>query len=128
MKTVLREPLLQFLVAGLILSVFWGAWGNNPGSDNEQIIVGSARIEQIKSAWKKQWRRQPTEQELESLIEKFVQEEVLYREALNMGLEEDDSIIRRRLAQKMQFLIKDIADRKPPEEAELMAFFNQNRG
>jgi peptidyl-prolyl cis-trans isomerase C len=126
MKKVLREPLLHFLVAGLILFVFWGVWGNNPGSDSEQIIVGSARIEQIKNSWKKQWRRIPTEKELESLIEQFVQEEVLYREALNMGLEKEDSIIRRRLAQKMRFLIQDIADRKQPEEEELVAFFNRH--
>jgi peptidyl-prolyl cis-trans isomerase C len=126
MKKVLREPLLHFLIIGVILFVFWGFWGDNAGSDGEQIIVGSARIEQIKDAWKKQWRREPTEKELESLIEQFIKEEVLYREALNMGLEKEDSIIRRRLAQKMQFLIQDIADRKPPEEAELKAFFNQN--
>jgi len=126
MKKVLCEPLFHFLIIGVIIFIFWGVWGDNSGSDREQIIVGSARIEQIKDAWKKQWRREPTEKELESLIEQFVQEEVLYREALNMGLEKEDSIIRRRLAQKMQFLIQDIADRKLPEEAELKAFFNQN--
>ncbi len=126
MKKVLREPLLHFLIIGVILFVFWGVWGDNAGSDGEQIVVGSARIEQIRDTWKKQWRREPTEKELESLVEQFIKEEVLYREALNMGLEKEDSIIRRRLAQKMQFLIQDIADRKPPEEAELKAFFNQN--
>ncbi len=126
MKKILHEPLLHFLIIGVILFVFWGVWGDNSGSDSEQIIVGSARIGQIKDAWKKQWRREPSEEELKSLIEQFIQEEVLYREALNMGLEKDDSIIRRRLAQKMQFLIQDIADRKPPKDAELKAFFNLN--
>lgn len=126
MKKVLREPLLHFLIIGVILFALWGVWGDNAESDREQITVDSARIGQIRDTWKKQWRREPTEKELKSLIARFILEEVLYREALNMGLEKEDSIIRRRLAQKMQFLIQDIADRKPPEEAELKAFFNQN--
>jgi hypothetical protein len=127
MKKILREPLLHFLVAGMILFVFWGYWGDNSEPDSEQIIVGSAEIERIEDTWKTQWRREPTEEELESLIERFIEEEVLYREALAMGLEKEDTIIRRRLAQKMQFLIQDIADQSQPDEAELNVFFEESQ-
>lgn len=127
MKKILREPLLHFLLAGAILFVVWGYWGNDSEPDNEQIIVGSAQIEQIKDAWEIQWRREPTEEELDSLIEQFIEEEALYREALAMGLEKDDTIIRRRLAQKMRFLIQDITDQNQPKEAELNVFFKKSQ-
>lgn len=128
MKKLLREPLIHFLVAGALLFLFYGYVG---GSDNKpegaQVTVGPAQIERIQAAWEKQWHRLPTEEELQRLIEQFVQEEVLYREALSLGLEKDDTIVRRRLAQKMRFLIQDIADQRQPEEAELTAFFHENR-
>jgi hypothetical protein len=127
MEKILREPLLHFLVAGAILFVVWGYWGDDSEPDSGQIIVGSARIEQIRNAWKMQMRREPTQEELESLIERFIEEEVLYREALAMGLEKEDIIIRRRLAQKMRFLIQDMADQSQPSEAELMSFFEKSR-
>ncbi len=127
MKKILREPLSHFLIAGMILFGFWGTWGDRSELDSDRIRVGSARIEQIKTAWKKQFSRAPTEKELDNLIEQFVQEEVLYREALALGLEKEDSIVRRRLAQKMRFLIQDVSDRDLPQEAELNEFFEKNR-
>ncbi len=127
MKTLLREPLVHFLVAGTLLFVLYGYWGDDVEFDKAQITVSSAQIEQIRGAWKKQWRRPPTEQELQNLIEKFIEEEVLYREALAMGLEKDDIIVRRRLAQKMRFLIQDIADQSQPNEDQLKAFYEATR-
>lgn len=127
MKAIFREPLLHFLIIGALLFVLYGYVGDDSEPDNASIVVGKARIERIQTAWEKQWRRLPTEDELEKLVEQFVQEEVLYREALAMGLEKDDTIVRRRLAQKTRFLIQDIADQNQPEEADLKAFFEEGR-
>ena len=123
MKKLLREPLVHFLVAGAILFVFYGYKGRNDKPDDARITVGPAQIQRIQAAWEKQWRRLPTDEELQKLIEQFIQEEVLYREALALGLENDDTIVRRRLAQKMKFLIQDIADQRQPTEGELKALF-----
>jgi parvulin-like peptidyl-prolyl isomerase len=74
-----------------------------------------------------QWRREPTTQELEWLVENKVQEEILYREALAMGLEKDDTIVKRRMAQKMRFLAEDVAAAREPETAELKSWFEKNK-
>jgi hypothetical protein len=127
MKKLLREPLVHFLVAGTMLFAFYGYTGRNDKPDDPRITVGPTQIQRIQAAWEKQWRRLPTDEELQKLIEQFIQEEVLYREALALGLEKDDTIVRRRLAQKMRFLIQDIADQKQPEDSELKVFFEENR-
>jgi len=127
MKKLLHEPLMHFLVAGALLFLFYGYTDRSDKPNDAQINVGSAQIERIQTAWEKQWRRLPTDKELQRLIEQFIQEEVLYREALALGLEKDDTIIRRRLAQKMRFLIQDIADQNQPKEADLKAFFEENQ-
>lgn len=118
---------MHFLVAGTLLFVLYGYLGDKAEINEARITVTSAQIERLKEAWKKQWRRPPTKQELQNLIETFIEEEVLYREALAMGLETDDTIIRRRLAQKMRFLIQDIADQAQPREDELTVFYEANR-
>jgi parvulin-like peptidyl-prolyl isomerase len=73
-----------------------------------------------------QWRREPTPQELQQLVENKVQEEILYREALVMGLEKDDTIVKRRMAQKMRFLAEDVAAAREPTAAELKSWFEKN--
>ena len=73
-----------------------------------------------------QWRRPPTAQELKALVENRVREEVLYREALAMGLDKDDTIVKRRMAQKMQFLAEDVAAAHEPTSAELSAWYEKN--
>jgi parvulin-like peptidyl-prolyl isomerase len=74
-----------------------------------------------------QWRREPTTQELQQLVENKVQEEILYREALAIGLEKDDTIVKRRMAQKMRFLAEDVAAAREPETAELKSWFENNQ-
>ena len=74
-----------------------------------------------------QWRREPTAQELNRLVENKVQEEILYREALAMGLDKDDTIVKRRMAQKLQFLAEDVAAAREPDTAELRSWFEKNK-
>jgi hypothetical protein len=73
-----------------------------------------------------QWHRQPTPAEFQTLVEDKVREEVLYREALAMGLDKDDTIVKRRMAQKMQFLAEDVAAAHEPSTVELKAWFEKN--
>ena len=116
----LREPLLHFLVlgAGLFL-VFRLASG--PGAPaRDELIVTAGKIEHLIEVFSKVRQRPPSEAELHGLIEDHILEEVLYREAKAMGLDEDDTIIRRRLRQKMEFLVDDFATQEPGDQ-ELLA-------
>jgi parvulin-like peptidyl-prolyl isomerase len=122
-----KEPLVHFLIFGALLFVIFDVVGS-PGVDRDSKIVITAQDqEQLIAIWMKQWRRPPTAQEFQGLLEAHIREQVLYREAMAMGLDEDDTIIRRRLAQKMEFLAQDIGDAVEPTEEELAAFLQQNR-
>jgi peptidyl-prolyl cis-trans isomerase C len=121
---VFREPLVHFLFLGLALYVFAQAFGKQQGaSSSHHIEVSSAEIKQLKSVWASQWNRDPNPQELKNLVAEFVREDVLYREAIASGLDRDDSIIRRRLVQKMQFLMQDPSLIGEPTDAQLLAWF-----
>ena len=116
LKRWLREPLLHFLLVGFALFALYGAL--NPQTRD---LVRSNRIElteddlrQMVLVWTVQWRRPPTSAEMHSLIEAKVREEVLSREALALGLDQGDAIVRRRLAQKMEFLAEDISGVRDP--------------
>lgn len=123
---VLREPLLHFFVLGAGIFLLFGLVGD-PDEDKSQVIkVSAARIERLVEGWKKTRMRAPTLAELEGLIEDHVREEVYYREALAMGLDRDDMVIRRRLRQKMEFLSHDLTAERQPTEPELQAFLREN--
>jgi len=81
---------------------------------------------QLAELFEKRWRRAPTPQELRGLVDAHVREEVLYREALALGLDRDDTIVRRRLAQKIEFLLEDLGGRAQPSEEDLRAFLAAN--
>jgi hypothetical protein len=101
----LREPILHFLVLGGLL--YWAS--TLPGRAptvvrNSRIEVPAAEVSRMRKVWALQWRRPPRPEELRSLIDDCVREEVLFREAIAMGLDRNDDIVRRRLVQKMEFL------------------------
>lgn len=125
-RSILRQPLLQFLVLGLILFGLYTVFGQKQETESKEIVISSQQVEFLASMWEKQWRRPPTPQELEGLIQSFIREEVLYREALAMGLDRDDMVVRRRLAQKIEFLAQDLATQGEPGAAELRTFFEEN--
>ncbi len=127
MRDVLREPLLHFLIAGGFLFVAH-AWVNQ-GKDNETHIVriGAGEVNWLKETWSRQRSRQPDEQELRHLVASYLKESLLVREARELGLEKGDTVVRRRLAQKMEFLVQDAALLAEPDETELRDFFNSKR-
>jgi hypothetical protein len=122
----LREPLLHFLVAGAALFAVWEGRSNAVAARADRIVVSAATIESLAGNWARIRHRPPTAAELEGLIDDHIREEVLYREALALGLDKDDTIIRRRLRQKLEFVSEDVATQVEPTEAQLEAFLSEN--
>lgn len=123
-QKLLKEPLLYFLLAGAgIFAV--SAW-LPAGDDAYSIEVTAAEKARLQDQWQAQMGRAPTGTELDGLIEQWIREEIYYREALNIGLDRDDIIIRRRLAQKLTFLTEDVATSAPPTPEALQAFFAED--
>jgi peptidyl-prolyl cis-trans isomerase C len=124
-----REPLLHFLLAAALL--FAGYRLLHPESrqaeDANRIVVTDDDLNQLHIAWMAQWRRPPTPAELRGLVESKVREEIFYREAMALGLGKDDAIVKRRLAQKMEFLAEDVSTAREPEIDELKTWFEKNR-
>lgn len=119
-----REPLVHFLVLGVGLFALFALRNDERASQPESVIdVTPAQASRLAASFAATWRRPPTEDELAALVDDFVEEEVYYREALALGLDQDDTVIRRRLRQKMEFLAASRADAIAPGEAELRAHF-----
>lgn len=125
-KTVLREPLLHFLVIGAALFLYFhfSAGGSGPGST--RIAITPGLVQHLGSSFARTWQRPPTEAELKGLVDEHVKEEIATREAIAMGLDRDDAIIRRRLRQKLEFLVEDAVDQAPPTDAELQAWLDRH--
>jgi hypothetical protein len=121
-----REPLVHFTVLGAILYVAL-TWGGNPPDPSSRVInVGAAEKEKIAESWALTMGRSPTDAELDQAIDAFVREEVLYREALRLGFDESDAIVRRRLVSKMDLSASLAAETAEPSEETLRAFFEAN--
>ncbi len=127
MKRLLREPLLHFLLLGAALFAAFNLMqpAREPSPSSNEIRLSMDDIAQLALLFQSQWKREPTAAELERLMETRVQTEILYREALAMGLDKDDEIVKRRMAQKMQFLAEDAVPREPTN-AELRAWYEKN--
>jgi hypothetical protein len=126
----LREPLVQFLFVGLAL---FGAWhlvspsASASGADKSRIVLTEDDVRQMSLVWVAQGRPAPTAEEMRNLIESRVREEVLYREAIALGLDKDDTIIRRQLARKMEFVAEDVSKLEEPKPEELRAWYDQHQ-
>ena len=124
----LKEPLIQFLVLGACIYGGYALFGTNDEGEGDYVItVDQARVDGFVSGWQARMGRVPTPQELDGMIDQFLKEEILYREAVAMGLGENDPITRRRLAQKLEFLTKDVARLKKPVDGELEQYFAANK-
>ena len=124
----LHEPLLHFLVIGLVLFGLYTYVNRTRGRTESprQIILSLEELRTMTAYFEGQWRRPPTQQEFQAMVDDKVKEEVLYREGLVMGLDKDDTIVKRRMAQKVQFLAEDIATAHEPSTIELRAWFEKN--
>ena len=128
LKRWLREPLLHVLLIGATLFVVYYAL--NPGAgqlqDSNRIAITADDLAQIRLAWMAQWQRPPTPEEMRNLLDGKIREEVLSREAMALGLDKDDTIVKRRLAQKMEFVMEDASALREPADDELRRWFAQN--
>jgi len=125
---LLREPLLHFMFIGAVIYSLYGLFAEPVVEETDKtIVVTAGEIEWMQASWQKRWNRPPTAEEFDGLIQQYIKETVLYREALTMGLNKHDMIIRRRLAQKLEFLAKDLVALTPPTEDELQAYFDEHQ-
>ena len=125
---LLREPLVHFMFIGAFIYLLYGMFSEPVVDDSDKtIVVTTGEVEWMRAAWEKRWNRAPTKTEFDGLIQQYIKETVLYREALTMGLNKHDQVIRRRLAQKLEFLAKDLVALTPPDNAELSAYFEAHQ-
>ena len=127
-KRWLREPVLHFLVIGVLLFVAYSFVGSRSVKRQSlnRIELTEDDLRQIDAGFTAHWLRHPTGKEMGSLIEERIREEVLYREALALGLDKEDTIVKRRLAQKMEFLAEDVSALREPQTNELKDWFEKN--
>ena len=126
LQKMLREPLVHFLALGAGLFLLYGVVGKSADERSDRIMVTEAKIGDLAQVFERTWRRPPTPAELDGLIEDHIKEEIFYREALALGLDRDDTMIRRQLRLKMQFISEDVAQLAEPADDELRAFLSEH--
>lgn len=125
---MLREPLLHFLFLGAALFGLYGYLnsGEDTPTSGEQIVVTDGKIEHLAALFARTWQRPPTREELAGLVNDYVREEAAYREGTAMGLDSNDTIIRRRIRQKLDFVADDLASQLEPTDEDLEQYFNEH--
>ncbi len=118
-----REPLTRFFAVGAGLFLVYAVVGTHSPADDRRIHVDQYELQVLAALWQAQWRRPPTHDELTQLVVDRVREEVLYREALALNLDENDVLVRRRLAQKLEMALNDVAAMIEPSGDDLRQYF-----
>ena len=124
MRRLIREPLLHFLVLGALLFALYG-WIHRGAAAPDEIVVSRGQVDSLRAQFERTWQRDPSAVELQGLIDAWVRDEVLYREGRALGLDGDDPVIRRRVAQKVEFLAEGLTP-AAPTEAELQTWLDQH--
>jgi len=131
MIKLFKEPLLHFLLIGAALFLLFD-WKGNPAAlsggqalPEAKIVVTRDAINQVVDQFRKTWQRPPTKTEASALIEDLVRSEIYYREAIAVGLDRDDTVMKRRLRQKMEFILEDITAGLEPTDAELTTYIKK---
>ena len=121
---IIREPLLHFLLMGGGLFLLFNVMNGETVDKPNRIVISQGQVELLASNFARTWQRPPSDEEMQLLIDNYLLDEVYYREALALGLDEDDSVIRRRLRQKLGFILEDTAALLDPDDAELTAYMD----
>ncbi len=122
-----REPLFRFLILGAVIFAAHGLITRHKTDKPGEIVVTQGTVENLVTGFTRTWQRPPTEDELRGLVSDYIREEAAYREALALGLDRDDMIVRRRLQQKLEFLSDDLATRIQPSDADLQSFLQAHK-
>jgi hypothetical protein len=117
-----REPLVHFLALGAGLFLLYAFVGGGEAPTGQRIVVDRAAQQALEASFRTTWQRAPSEAELEGLIDEYVRETILYREAIALGLDRDDAIVRQRMRQKLELLAESRAELLAPEQPELEAW------
>ncbi len=121
MKKLIKEPLIHFLVLGALIFAAYG-WIKRDQRSVDEIVVTRGQQEHLVNMFSRTWQRPPTPQEYQGLLRDFIREEIAYRQAVAMGLNEGDTIIRRRMRQKLELLTDEIVSFAEPADAELQQY------
>lgn len=124
LKRVLHEPLLHFTLAAVVIFIAYGLLAPSNERATDDIVVSAPKVEQLAAVFAKAWQRPPSPEELKGLVDAYVKEEIDVREALALGLDQGDTVIRRRLQQKIQFMTDAGADAVAPTDADLQAYLD----
>ncbi len=124
---LIREPLVQFLLIGVAIFAIYDLVASQSEPPRDRIVVTEGRAQQLALVFAKTWQRSPSPQEMRGLIDAYVKEEIYYREAIKLGLDRDDTLIRRRMQQKMEFLSEPSDDRLAASDATLQSFYDANQ-
>ncbi len=123
---LIRDPLSHFLLLGAALFVAYGYLQNDEPPETQQFVVSAGKIEHLAALFTRTWQRPPTPEELRGLIDDYVREEVAYREGVAIGLDVNDTIIRRRIRQKLDFVAQDLAGQVEPTDEQLQSYLEKN--
>jgi len=127
LKKALREPLLHFLVIGVGL-FFLFSFVNGPAVDKRNtIVISQGQMELLAENFSRTWMRSPSDKEMEGLVQGYLRDEVFYREAIALGLDQGDNLIKRRLRQKLEFVLEDVSVLVEATDEELMRFMQQHK-
>ena len=127
LSRLLKEPLFHFAVLGiLIFAIYFSLNEAEPEENPRKIEVTQADIDRSAEGFQATWKRPPTDKELDGLVREMIREEIYVREALALGLDLGDSVIRRRLRQKMEFLTEASSETTDPQDTVLIEFYEAN--
>ena len=119
----LKEPLIHFLLLGVLIFIVYDQIAGD-GRTADEIFISKGQQENLLNTFTRTWQRQPTPGEFQGLMRDFLRQEIAYRESKQMGLEQDDIVIRRRLRQKLELLAEDVASLAAPSEEALQAYLD----
>ena len=126
-KKIIREPLLLFILAGVMLFIGYQSFNNYLNKEENVIVISKSEIFLLEKSFEKQYNRPPSPEEKDAIMQNTIKEMVLYKTALEMGLDIDDQVIRRRMVQKVEFLGNDLIRPPQPSEQDLLTFYEKHK-
>jgi peptidyl-prolyl cis-trans isomerase C len=122
-----KEPLVLFITAGIFLYFTYSSLNNYLNRDENVVIVSNVEINFLEQSWESRMNRPPSPEEKKGLIDNYIQDMVMYKTALEMGLDNGDQVIKGRMIQKLKFLGNDLIRPPQPSEQDLVTFYEEHK-
>tara|TARA_R110000868_G_scaffold107362_4_gene293794 strand:- start:22145 stop:23059 length:915 start_codon:yes stop_codon:yes gene_type:complete len=126
LSKAIREPLVHFLVLGGLLFAAYGIINRDAPPPASTVLIDNGVVADILQRYEAVWKRPPTPQEMRGLINSYIRDEVLYREGVAIGLDQDDPVVRRRIRQKMDVMAEEAGRADAPDDAAMQAYLDNN--